>query len=298
MPFFRRLILKSLIVSMLVSLTAAQAFATLSKRDEDLIYQSNFGDAKVVKELLEKGANPNAVSEDDWPAISLAAMRADAQAEEIVRILVNAGADLNVRDANGETPLMNAITTNNPKLVKYMIEHGADFRAVNTNGRSVESFAEHYGNEKVAFLVKEAIRLEQKRIREGMSRRRMYRLLDEFIYYNCAIQYITYNLATGLYPNTREEEMNRLLAKVTAKVHNAEVELLHNFRMRQMDMNSIATDSQKIVFDELEFLLTNRNRIKYGVGKDTDLDKRCKDVLELWRKSYQQYEDEGRMSDQ
>lgn len=298
MPFFRRLILKSLIVSMLVSLTAAQAFATLSKRDEDLIYQSNFGDAKVVKELLEKGANPNAVSEDDWPAISLAAMRADAQAEEIVKILVDAGADLNVRDANGETPLMNAITTNNPKLVKYMIERGADFRAVNTNGRSVESFAEHYGNEKVAFLVKEAIRLEQKRIREGMSRRRMYRLLDEFIYYNCAIQYITYNLATGLYPNTREEEMNRLLAKVTAKVHNAEVELLHNFRMRQMDMNSIATDSQKIVFDELEFLLTNRNRIKYGVGKDTDLDKRCKDVLELWRKSYQQYEDEGRMSDQ
>lgn len=285
------------VVFLLLAALSAPAFA-LSRADENLIYHANFGEPAKIAELLHQGANPNAISTEKWPVVSLAALRADDKGFAIVKLLVEAGADLNVRDANGETPLMNAISINNADMVKYMIERGADFHAVNQEGRTVQQFALHYGNERIAFLVSEAIRLEEKRIREGRSRKRMYRMLDDYIYYTCAYQYIAYNKATALYDKERLEDIDRLQEQVYSRIGNAQVELEHNFRMKATDVNSIGANVGQQIFAQLEALISNRNRKRLGVGKDTDLDKRCKDILELWRKSYQQYEEEGRITEQ
>lgn len=277
-----------------VAALASQAMA-LSKADEDLIYNANFGTAAKVAESLKGGANPNAAGEDKWPAISLATMRGDEEGARVVRQLVAAGADLNVRDANGETPLMNAIATNNAPLVKYMIEHGADFRAISPKGQTIKAFAEHYGDPTVAALVAEAIRLDDKRIAEGRSPRRFYRMMDDYIYYNCALQYIEYNQTTGLYLNKSDQEAAlRLREKVVAKVNNAQVELQHNFLMDWRKLESIIRNVQTMIVQDLDYLATNRHRRKMGVGTEADLDTRCKKLLEQWRPSYAQYESEGK----
>ncbi|MCH2546063.1 MAG: ankyrin repeat domain-containing protein [Alphaproteobacteria bacterium] len=282
---------KFLAVISLIALFASSALA-LDKQDEDLIYEANFGEPATVEALLKAGANPNAIGEDKWPVISLASMRADQKAFDTVKLLVEAGADLNVRDPNGETPLMNAISINNPDMVKYMIEEGADFHAVNANGRNVKLFAEHYGNEDVVFLIEEALRLEKKRMRDGRSRKRMYKKLDDYIYYNCAMQYISYNQAVGIYPKSQSGKTERLLADVVAKIGNAQMDLMYDFRMEERALTKIAKDTQNLIFGDLEALISNRNRMKYGVGKDSDLDKRCKEILEKWRVAYQQYENQ------
>lgn len=289
--------LKPLAVILMLIGLALPAHA-LSRLDENLIYHTNFGEPAKIAELLRQGANPNAVSPEDWPAISLAAMRADDKGFTIVKMLVEAGADLNVRDANDETPLMNAISINNVDMVKYMIERGADFRATNKSGRSVLGFAQHYGNEKVAFLVGEAIRIDDERIREGRSRRRMYRILDDYIYYTCAYHYISYNKATGLYRDDEKEKIDRLHSQVLAKVSNAQVELEYNFRMSPRDSKFISENVSETIFRQLEELISNRNRLRLGIGKDTDLDSRCKKILESWQGSYNQYEEDGRVSEQ
>ena len=55
---------------------------------------------------------------------------------ETVRMLLDAGADINSRDANDITPLIAAITNNHPEVARYLIERGADIKAVDWYGRT------------------------------------------------------------------------------------------------------------------------------------------------------------------
>jgi ankyrin len=55
---------------------------------------------------------------------------------ETVRMLLDAGADINQRDANDITPLLAAITNNHPDVARYLIERGADITAVDWYGRT------------------------------------------------------------------------------------------------------------------------------------------------------------------
>lgn len=287
-----RRMLKPLAVFLVLTLHAFQASAALSKQDELLVYHANFGTAAEVRRQLDAGANPDAVSEDNWPAISLAAMRNDEEGIKILRMLVDAGANLNVRDANGETPLMNAITNNNAAMVKYMIEQGANFRATSKSGRDVLSFAQHYATEDVVSLITTAIRLDEERIKEGRSRKHLYRMMDDFVYYNCALQYLSYNMETRLYPQERHAEITARIPRVQARIAEAQMELEHNFEFAPRNLGHIATETQNMIHEELEALISTRNRLKYGVGKDEDLDKRCKKVLDIWRESFAEYERE------
>jgi ankyrin len=56
--------------------------------------------------------------------------------KETVRMLLDAGADVNLRDANDITPLLAAITNNHPDVARYLIERGADIKAVDWYGRT------------------------------------------------------------------------------------------------------------------------------------------------------------------
>lgn len=284
--------LKPIAVFMVLALGASSAMAALSKQDENLIYESNFGEAAQVRKLLDNGANPDARDAEGWPAVSLAAMRSDEEGMKIVRMLVDAGVNLNVRDANDETPLMNAITNNNAPMVKYMIEHGADFRAINKTGRDVLGFAKHYASDNVVDLVREAIRLEEERIREGKSRKHLYRMLDDFVYYNCALQYITYNQQTSLYTADKSAEMDVYLKKVNDRIGNAFVELQYNFKMSDHSLERIAETTHEMIFKELENLISNRHRLSRGVGTNKDLDKRCQAILASWQDTFEEHEQE------
>ena len=55
---------------------------------------------------------------------------------ETVRMLLDAGADINARDANEITPLIAAITNNHPDVARYLIERGADIKAADWYGRT------------------------------------------------------------------------------------------------------------------------------------------------------------------
>ena len=55
---------------------------------------------------------------------------------ETVRMLLDAGANINERDANEITPLIIAITNNHPDVARFLIERGADIKAVDWYGRT------------------------------------------------------------------------------------------------------------------------------------------------------------------
>jgi ankyrin repeat protein len=55
---------------------------------------------------------------------------------DIAGVLLDAGADINQRDANDITPLIIAITNNHPGVARFLIQRGADIKATDWYGRT------------------------------------------------------------------------------------------------------------------------------------------------------------------
>ena len=55
---------------------------------------------------------------------------------ETARILLEAGAEVNLPDANEITPLIIAITNNHPDVARFLVERGADIKAADWYGRT------------------------------------------------------------------------------------------------------------------------------------------------------------------
>jgi ankyrin repeat protein len=97
------------------------------------------GDAVLVGKLLAAGADANAARWDGETALMIAA---GAGSVEAVNLLAARGANLNVAESRkGQTALMWAAAERHPEVVRALIVHGADVRAVSKRGFSALVFA-------------------------------------------------------------------------------------------------------------------------------------------------------------
>jgi ankyrin repeat protein len=103
---------------------------------------------EVVRELIAKGANLELQDRQGQSPLHLAV---DADLE-IVKLLVEAGADIDAQtDAKAglllTTPLMKAVGTGRPEIVSYLVEKGADVFAPNHRGETLlHALHAHYQN--------------------------------------------------------------------------------------------------------------------------------------------------------
>jgi hypothetical protein len=96
-------------------------------RDANLLYISSYhGHNKVVKILLEKGADVDAKGGCLGTALQAAASNGE---EEIVAILLEKGADVNAQGGSFGTALQVAISEGEEKIVVMLLEKGADVNA-------------------------------------------------------------------------------------------------------------------------------------------------------------------------
>ncbi len=96
---------------------------------EDFILACKTGNMKVVKRTLKDNFDINAkVIDDGTTALMLAS--AEGQAE-VVKFLIENGANINASKRYGYTPLMLAIKKNQAAIVQLLIENGADIHAKN-----------------------------------------------------------------------------------------------------------------------------------------------------------------------
>lgn len=90
-----------------------------------LILASKFGYIEVVKILIENGADIDARNNEN----STALIEASSFYYEVVKLLIENGADINAKDYGGTTALMNASTEDdyiNCEICKTLIENGAN----------------------------------------------------------------------------------------------------------------------------------------------------------------------------
>lgn len=103
--------------------------------------------AAVAKELLKAGANPDIRNADGQSALLQATNKGNA---ELVYLLVSNGANPNLQGNDGWTPLMVAAAIGNSVIVQLLLKHNADVSARNDQGKTARDIAQNAGDEKIA----------------------------------------------------------------------------------------------------------------------------------------------------
>jgi ankyrin repeat protein len=116
----------------------------------DVAARSNCLD--VVKNLVELGADVNVLGEDGHTPLWQAAF---SQNQQAIEFLLLAGAQVNVSDCHGKTPLQAALHQKGGTLAaQVLIAHGADVNATDQRGlRAIHIAAAQSNDELVKLLL-------------------------------------------------------------------------------------------------------------------------------------------------
>lgn len=110
------------------------------------------GHLDAVKRLLESGAQPNREGKQ-WSALHYAVF---AGHEDIARLLIAQGADINARTPNDSTALMMAAREGHPGMARALLDAGADTTPVNEWGDNALAFAMRNKNYGIGRMVSSA----------------------------------------------------------------------------------------------------------------------------------------------
>ena len=110
------------------------------------------GKRKLLFYLINNGFKQVPDHRGNYP-IHEAAKKCDL---DIIKLLVEKGADIDIQDENGNTPLNLAVLAGKPELVYYFIDMGADVNKKNKNGRAPIHQAAIKGNEEIVYALLDA----------------------------------------------------------------------------------------------------------------------------------------------
>jgi hypothetical protein len=104
-----------------------------------LMLAAMYGHKSVIEALLNAGADPNLGGEEEFEEgttalMCIASSLFASNRPEIIKFLVNQGADVNARNDNGETALI--VACDNADSVKALIEAGADVNQADNEGNT------------------------------------------------------------------------------------------------------------------------------------------------------------------
>ncbi|GMN13797.1 ankyrin repeat domain-containing protein [Altererythrobacter sp. MTPC7] len=100
-------------------------------------------DAVWIEFLTDRGANPNIANVKGVTPIMISANLGHIEG---VEKLIEAGAQVDVASSAGETPLIGAVHRRDVALVRLLLEHGANPDRNDNSGRSARNYAEMTGS--------------------------------------------------------------------------------------------------------------------------------------------------------
>ncbi len=135
---------------LLAQRSAEAAGDTIEQKNKALIRAAMKGQWELVKRLLEKGADINAKGKGGVTALMRACRSAPLH---VVTLLLDRGTDPNAASATGWTPLMESLRWNQPLKMKLLLKHGADPKASRKDGLTVLMVASRWNGPSTVKLI-------------------------------------------------------------------------------------------------------------------------------------------------
>ena len=118
-----------------------------NQSDTDLFTETKKGDIEAIKVLLENGANVNVRDQNLQTPLFYAARYGKA---EIAELLIQNGADVHVKNLyHNQTPLYDASATGYLNVLQVLIHNGANIDAVDRDGDTPLHIAARMGRSKI-----------------------------------------------------------------------------------------------------------------------------------------------------
>ncbi len=144
----------------IVALCLLLAACGVSTQDIELHKAVRANDAVRVLQLLNDGANVDAPETKKTSALNSKStslvVAAGKEFEEIVRILIENGADVNAASIYGSTALSEAAVKGNTTIVRMLLEAGAKVDAANKWGKTPLKWATDSGHQETVEILLQA----------------------------------------------------------------------------------------------------------------------------------------------
>jgi ankyrin repeat protein len=111
-----------------------------------------FGHAEAARLLIDRHADLNAMAENPSSVRPIHSAVAGRYAD-VVRFLVEHGAEVNVRQHGGWTPLQAAALHGDRALVQLLLDHGADPHVRSDDGKTAADLAASTGHNDIAAML-------------------------------------------------------------------------------------------------------------------------------------------------
>lgn len=123
------------------------AYALSGPEGSPVFEAAKLGDREILLDLVHHGADLNAASRWGYMGDTPLAFAVRNGQVGAVRLLIDAGADVNHPGANGETPLRNAFygEPNAVEIVQLLLAHGADPDIKDSQGKTARQISYGYG---------------------------------------------------------------------------------------------------------------------------------------------------------
>ncbi len=114
---------------------------------------SHFGKEDIVRILLRNGANPNSSSQNGYQVFPIHSALSNGQ-NNIAKMLIEAGAEVNVLQSSRISPLHLAAQQGNIDMIIVLLEHGANIAIRNDFGQTASDMAAEKGFPEIAEILK------------------------------------------------------------------------------------------------------------------------------------------------
>jgi len=118
-----------------------------------LALATHFGNEDIVRHFLKSGADPNLESENGYHVYPLHTA-VSSGFEGIAKMLIEAGAEVNVLQSSNMTPLHYAAEKGNIELLIILLEGGASVATKNDSGKTAADLAAERGHHEIAQILK------------------------------------------------------------------------------------------------------------------------------------------------